>query len=271
MKRYTILFQPSGQVSKESLKSAVEDALQRLHPRIVCRIGGAARRDSGSIAVEILSEGKKETLEPDLQAVEKKLPVLESIGWGWDPHGLPADSSPIINPDLRPDPLAEVAPSPLPVVFTPDIRKRRLRYALFAALTAALILAFIARLVFEESIIATSLCFGIYIVWLFSTTELPIDIRPLADRVECREDGLAVTFWLGKKTARLDWRDMLGLDWSSASCTVFGGKDRLRFLSGKRGGFAEQERMRKTIVRQAELRFAEGGAFRAAYRRYDAP
>jgi hypothetical protein len=271
MKRYTLVFRSAVEVEPAALRQAVEEALDRLHPRIVCRTGPAFRKDPRSIAVEISSEGKKEDIAQPLRAVEKKLPAtLDRIAWGWDPGGPAAEGLQAANPETRPDPIAPAAPAG-PAVFKPRLPAILARYGLFLLLSALLGISVFERIYAANSTLWEVLFVAAYLPWLFALTGWHLNPLRLARRIECGDGGIAVFYPLRRDPVRADWTEILGLDYSASTCILQTAVAPIRFTIGSGSGIREEKILLQTIVERAQLRFVED-RFRAPYyRRADAP
>ncbi len=272
MKRYTLRFKTTDSVSADMLKAAVEDSLLHLHPGITFRMGRIRRIDPQNISVEIASEGKKEALFPSLKRIETKLSVtLEKIDWGWHSGESSLEYSMINNPDLAPDPLAKITAPAVPVVFFSDGRIFWLRHIGFFLLTLGLGISICVKFSNDNSLLWDGLFLVFYTLWLFSLNGIPLDPRGLARKIECREDGLEVTYRFRKAPARMRWADIQGMDFTYTACIVRGNPSAVKIALNEYSGFREKNVILKIIVERASLRFVEGRFGRPFYRRAEAP
>jgi hypothetical protein len=267
MKRYTLVFRAAAEVEPAALRTAAEEALDRLHPRIACRMESAFRIDPQSIAVEISSEGKKEDLAQTLRAAEKKLPAaLDRIEWGWDSGGTAADGR-----AAHPDPLAAAAAASGPAVFESRLRTILPRYLLLILLSAILAVSGYEKFSGSDSTVWDLLFFGTYVLWLFLLSGTPFNPFRLARRIECGDGGIAVFHRFRREPVRAGWGEIGGLDFSSEACILRTAGAPIRFALGSGAGIPEEKILLKTIVERAQLRFVEGRFRTPFYRRADAP
>jgi hypothetical protein len=271
MKRYTLRYKTADSVAPELLKAAVEDVLLHLHPGITFRMGRISRIDPQNVSVEIASEGKKEALFPPLSRINSKIPVaLERIDWGWDSGESSLASSMINNPDLSPDPLAKITAPAGPAVFSSDGRIFWLRYIGFFLLTLGLGISIYEKFSNDTSLLWDGLFLGFYTLWLFSLSGIRLDPRGLARKIDCREDGLEVTYRFRRTPARLRWADIQGMDFTYTACIILGNPSAIKIALNEYSGFKQKNVIQKIIVERASLRFVEGRFWRPYYRRAEA-
>jgi hypothetical protein len=271
MNRYTLSFRTTGEMDPATLRLAVEDALQPLHPRFTYRMGIAARKDPQTITVEIASEASQETLAPQWKLVERKLPVsLERISWGWDSGDSSLASRQIQNPDVPADPFASVAAPAGPAVFLSKSHTPVLRCLLFGFLTVALGVALYEKFHNSASPEWDILLFLAYLPWFFSLGEIQFNPFRLARRIDCGDGGIEVQYWIGGKTTRADWKDVWGLDFTRSNCVLRTSGAPIHFSLSNNSGFEKEKVLLKTIVERAELRFVKGQFWSPFYRRADA-
>jgi hypothetical protein len=273
MKRYSLTFQATGDPGSEAdLQTAVEDVLLRLHPRYTYRMGRAYPADPRSTVVEIEFEGRKGILLPYIQRIEGKLPVkLEAVRWGWNPDPSIAPKLPAPPLGAPQDPVETVPPAAGRKIFQTRMRWVALRYLAFAALTLVLVFVTVGRFYYERPLWMDLLRVLLYPIWFFILIGTPIDLRALAKRISCLDDGVEIAYWPGGKTVRLPWKDIDELEYNYRGCTIRGGGASIRLLLAGQSGFPDWKTVLATLAARSSLRYAEGTFFLAVYRRPDLP
>lgn len=271
MKRYSLTFRTTEKsVPSDDLRNAVDDVLLRMHPKYTYRLGRCTASESGRLVVEIESEAKKENLSERFRKIEQTLPVvLESVAWGWAEDGGPELESSRGPLDWGKDPLARIEPLPLPTAFLPTNQRLVFRFILFAILTLTLILSFLVRFVLGRILLMEMVWVAFYAVWLFTLPEIPFDLRPLLEKIECAPDELVLSFLFPSRTVRLPWESIRELTAGFSGCTLRGEGKPVRFFLRGKGGFREKNVILKTIVHRTSLRFVENNLVRSVYRRND--
>jgi hypothetical protein len=271
MKRYSLTFRTTEKSApSDELRNAVDDVLLRMHPKYSYRLGRWAASESGRLSVEIESEANKESLSERLRKIEQTLPVvLESVAWGWAEDGGPESEASPGPLDWGKDPLARIDPLPLPTAFLPTNQHLVYRFILFAVLTLTLILSFPVRFVLGRILLMELVWVGFYAVWLFTLPEIPFDMRPLLEKIECAPEELVLSFLFPRRTVRLPWESIRELTAGFSGCTLRGEGKPVRFFLQRKGGFREKDVILKTIVQRASLRFVEGNPLQSVYRRSD--
>ena len=270
MKKFTLtVHRLDDSVTISGLRTAVENVLLRLHPKITYRLGATTTIGSDVMLIEIAADSAKELLESHLKAIEKALPVtVERLGWGWIAEDV---STPAHTPPLRQD--ARIADDYETVSGAILWEQGMLpfRYLLTVSLGILLLALLVTRHYLYELLLLDVTYYAIFIaiVWLFLLPQTPLNIRLHAKKVECDQVELAVTYWDKRKTVRIKWETMWGLDYSDAKYTIRYGDNRsIRFFVHRD---TTKTAIFEAIVHRAALNEVESGIGWALYRRYDAP
>jgi hypothetical protein len=261
LKKYTLQVEAlDDSVTADHLKTAIENILLRLHPRITYHLGLVSNTGSSSFFAEIASDGKKDLLEAHLHNIQDKLPVrVERLGWGW----ITKDAM-NLSKDHAPQPSEAKARS-----FLLNANVFPLRYILSISLILALLLVLIARFYFDWSLFLDSAFQFLFTIWLFSTTEIPLDIRLYVQHIDCDLAELVVVYSFKKKTICMSWETIEGLEYQNMIYMIHR-RDNIpiRFYMNK--GFKERHALLATITQRASLNEVESGIGKAVYKRYDA-
>ncbi len=216
---------------------------------------------------EIVTDGNKEMISTHLQTLEGRLPVaIESLDWGW---GTNDDTAPEINQSLKQDPLAKLKPEVGQITFTPSKKTLLTRYILMLSLTVTLISLLIAKFYLERSFTLDMTYAIVFMVWLFSLNEVPLDLRRYIAKIECNQTNVEITSWIRKKAVNIDWQEIWGMEYSYSECRLYTHEGIVRFLLNT--GITRKETMLKTIIERSSLNFVETDFRKTVYKRYDAP
>lgn len=268
MEKYTLKVKVlDSSVTVADLRMAVENVLLRLHPRITYHFGAIAPLDPDYMLVEIVSEAKKDLLESHLRAIESKLSVsVEKLGWGWI---VDTPSRPKGERSYQQDPLVAIEPKTVPCSFLLEKKALWLRSLLILVLTIVLTVLLIVR-IYLEWLSILCVYYVVFIVWLFSLSEMPLNLRLFVNKVACEPSELVVTYLFGKRIIRMNWETIWGLEDKNGVCVIYHGTDKpTRFLIG--AGFHDKNTLLKTIVHKASLYHVETGIGWMMYKRYEAP
>lgn len=269
MNRYTLKVNVlDGSVTEDNLKVAIEDILLRLHPRITYHLGQTSVSASGNAILEMASDGEKDFLESHLKGIEAKLPVtVEYLGWGWivsDNVGLPANQS------SRPPHLAAIEPATGTVSFMLSGKAFVLGYFWEIILTIILIFLLFARIYLKKLLAIDFIYYVVFMLWLLSLYETPLDIRPYAKKIDCDLTELTVTYWFKKEAVQVSWESIWSLEYKRNTWLIHHNKEKpIRFLT--RDKFKNKSILLKTIVQRASLNLVESGIGTSIYKRYEAP
>lgn len=258
-----------GSVTAAHLRTGVDDNLIRLHPRITYHLARVISADSRSMIAEIAADGSRELILESLKKLESKMPVtIEGLEWGWSAN---TNTLPEIGRALKQDHLASVNPGVGYVAFEPDKKTFLIRYILVLSLTIALFFSLALKFYLERSFVLDLTYVIMMIIWFFSLNEIPLDIRRYAAKIECNEENVKITYWIGKKKVAIDWQAIWGMESTSREFRLYHGEKTERFILNARNGRKETETMLKTIIERASLRFVQVGFQKAVYKRHDAP
>ncbi len=255
LKRYTLKVQPlEDSVTRADFKTALEELLLRAQPSLTYRLGAIEKTASGSILAEIASDAKKDVLALRLQMLESRLPVrVEGLGWGWvttEAQNPPAD--------------------PNPVMFPLDKKFDVVRYLLLLSLPLVVIALIIARSFFHQPDGLELILYPLYVVWLFSMNETPLDFRLYARQIDCLPGELVLTYWFRKEASRMSWENIWGLEMKGRVCHIYNTSGpKVRFHL--RSGLKDADGLIRAIAQRAGLNNVDPGLGRVLYKRYEAP
>lgn len=248
-------------VTVNKLRTAIEDILLHLHPRITYRLGLVSNISSNSFFAEIASDGEKALLEAYLHTIQDKLPVrVLRFGWGW------------IAKDAMDHSINQVPPQSdvNTQSFLPNTNVFPLRYILSISLIFALTLFLIVRFYLDQLLFLDNAYQFLFIFWLISLIEIPLDIRLYVQKIDCEQTELVVTYSFKKKTIRMSWETIEGLECRNMIYIIHRRNDSpLRFYINN--GFKEKHAMLAAIIQGASLNEVEMGASKAVYKQYEAP
>jgi hypothetical protein len=261
LKKYTLQVKVlDGSVTANGLRVAIENILLRLHPRITYHLGLISNFGPNYLLAEIASDGKKELLESYLNGIQDKLPVhVEQLGWGW-----------IVKDAME---LSKNQASRQSGVNAQSFLLNRhlfpLIYILSIGLIFVLILLLVARFYFAQSLFLDTAFQVVFIVWLFSTGEIPLDFRLYVQRIDCEPAELAITYSFKTRTVRVNWETIEGLEHRNMLYIIYRRDNKpVRFYVSH--GFKEKHAMLAAITQRASLNEVESGISKAVYRRYEA-
>jgi hypothetical protein len=261
LKKYTLQVEAlEKSVTVNALRAAIEDILLHLHPRVTYHLGLVSDIGSNSFLAEIASDGKKELLEAYLYTLQDKLPVrVKQFGWGW------------IAKDTLERSINQ-APSQSDIntqSFLPNTNVFPLRYFLSVSLLFALTLYLSIRFYLDASRFWDQAYQILFIFWLISLIEIPIDIRLYVCKIDCEPNELVVTYSFKKKTIRMRWETIEGLEHQNMIYILYRRNDTpVRFYIHNR--FKEKQTMLATITKRAALNEVETGISKIVYKRYEA-
>ncbi len=261
MKKYTLQVEAlDDSVTSERLKTAIENVLLRLHPRITYHLGLVSNISSSFFLAEIASEGKKELLESYLHSIQEQLPVrVERLGWGWIAKAA-------IHLSKNHAPLQSEVKTQS---FLPNTKVFPFRYIFSISLIFALILFLIVRFYFDQLSFLDNAYQIVFVFWLFSLIEIPLDIRLYVQKIDCERTELVVVYSFKKKTIRMRWDTIEGLEYKNMLCILYR-KDSSPVRFYVNNGFKEKYAMLATITQMASLNEVESGVSKAVYKRYEA-
>lgn len=247
-------------VTVNELRVAIEDILLHLHPRITYRLGLVSNISSNSFLAEIASDGEKELLEAYLHTIQDKLPVrVQQFGWGWiakDAMDRSINQAP---------PQSDIKTRS----FLPNTNVFPLRYFLSISLLFALILYLIIRFYLDQLLFLDNAYQILFIFWLISLIEVPLDIRLYVQKIDCELTELVVMYSFKKKTIRMSWETIEGLECRDTIYIIYRRNNTpVRFYIYN--GFKEKHAMLTTITQRASLNEVETGVSKAVYKRYEA-
>lgn len=261
MKKYTLQVEAlDDSVTVNELRAAIEDILLHLHPRITYHLGLVSNISSNSFLAEIASDGKKELLEAYLHTIQDKLPVrVQQFGWGW--IAMDAMDRSINQAPLQSDVQTRS--------FLPNANVFPLRYFLSISLLFALILYLIIRFYLDQLLFLDNAYQLLFIFWLISLIEIPLDIRLYVQKIDCDLTELVVMYSFKKKAIRMSWETIEGLECRNTIYIIYRRNNTpVRFYI--HNGFKEKHSMLTTIRQLASLNEVETGVSKAVYKRYEA-
>lgn len=259
MKKYTLQVEAlDDSVTVEVLKRAIEDILLHLHPRITYHLGFISKSSPNSFLAEIASDGKKELLEAYLHTLQDKLPVrAQQFGWGWIVEDSP----------LHPTPQQSEVETRS---FSPNINVFPLRYLLSISLLFALVLFLAIRFYFDQLRFLDSAYQILFIFWLVSLIEIPLDIRLYVQKIDCDQNELILKYSFKEKTIHMPWETIEGLERQNMMYIIRRRNNPpVRFYINN--GFKEKDALLSMITQRASLHEVETGVSKVIYKQYGAP
>jgi hypothetical protein len=262
LKKYTLQVEAlDDSVTVNEIRIAIEDILLHLQPRITYRLGLVSNISSNSFLAEIASDGKKELLDAYLRTIQDKLPVrVGQFGWGW--IAKEAIDYSINHAPQQPEVVDTRS-------FLPNTNVFPLRYILSISLMFVLILFLIIRFYLDQLLFLDNAYQILFILWLILLIEIPLDIRLYVKKINCELTELVVMYSFKKKTIRMSWETIDGLERRDTIYIIYRRNDSpLRFYINN--GFKEKHAMLTTITQKASLNEVETGVSKAVYKRYEA-
>ena len=133
-----------------------------------------------------------------------------------------------------------------------------------------LIALLVARYYLDKLLILDYAYYAVFLVWLFSLNETPLDIRLYVQKIDCELAKLVVTYILRKKTLQMNWETIWGLEYKNGMYTIYRSDSKpIRFLI--QNNVKDKEAVLMAITQRASLNNVESGIGKVVYKRYDAP
>lgn len=269
MKRYTLKIRLlDNSVAVDGLRTAIDDHLIRLHPRITYHLGRVISVDPQSVVVEIATDGNKELIVTHLKKIEEAMPVaIDRVAWGWSADEKASDHARY----LKQDPLSDIKPDIGQVKYEMSKQTLVYRYVFMVAFTIALLTLLVTKFYMDRSLALDMTYTLVFVIWLFLLSEIPLDIRRYVEKIECGQTNLEITSWIRGKSVKMDWQEIWGMEYSYRECKLYSNKKTVRVLLNAGNVLKGKENMLKTIVERSSLNFVETNFVKTVYKRYDAP